>query len=69
MKAFEERKERNRDRKRIDNSDLYVGSPMYYYCNACGDEMRLSESHLCPVPTFCIACDVLKEAGVLAQLI
>lgn len=57
--SFEERKEANSKRPRIRNEDLYAGSPMYYYCRLCrlcGEEMILSEDHLCMAPWFCNNC-------------
>jgi hypothetical protein len=41
---------------RQDNSKLYAGSPMFYYCRICGAEIVLSETHIEPAPWFCTEC-------------
>lgn len=56
MDEFEKRKRANAKIKRIDNTKLHAGSPMYYYCRACGAEMIEPESHPYPAPRFCAAC-------------
>lgn len=65
LKKLEERKEKNKDIKRVNNRDLYAGEPMYYYCGECGEEMTLPESHSCPAPQFCDECKALKNEGWL----
>jgi hypothetical protein len=65
LTALKDRRARNKDRKRVNNASLYAGSPMYYYCNGCGEGMVLSESHLCPAPTLCEECKALKNLGWL----
>ena len=65
LKALKERKEKNRDREKVDNSKLYAGSPMYYYCKACGEEIVLPETHICPAPSLCRECHALKDCGWL----
>jgi len=65
LEELRERKEKNKDRVRIKNSDLYAGSDMYYYCVICGEEMRLPETHTCAAPTHCNECKALIENGWL----
>lgn len=36
LKQFEKRKKENSKVKKIDNSSLPAGSPMYFYCSFCG---------------------------------
>ncbi len=36
LNALKERREANAKIERIDNSKLYAGSPMYFYCHTCG---------------------------------
>lgn len=51
--------------KKINNWDLYAGSPMYFYCKICDGEIVLPESFTCAVPKLCTECDFLKEMGWL----
>ena len=50
---------------KINNWELYAGSPMYYYCKICDGEIVLPESFTCAVPKLCNECDFLKEMGWL----
>ncbi|NTU99307.1 hypothetical protein HGA64_04890 [Candidatus Falkowbacteria bacterium] len=59
------RQEQNKGKKRINNMMLPAGSPMYYYCESCGEEMVLGELHICAAPTHCKECKALKEAGLI----
>lgn len=54
--TLEQRQARNVALTRINNSDLYAGSPMYYYCRLCGNQMILPESHIERAPWYCSAC-------------
>jgi len=45
------------------NSLLYAGSPMYYYCKSCNHQMILPETHTCAAPTLCDECKELKAKG------
>ncbi len=52
----------------IDNGSLYAGSPMYFYCKFCGNVSDiLPESYISPPSHVCGECDILKEAGILAD--
>lgn len=64
-KNYFERKERNVG-KQIDNSSLFAGSPMYYYCKQCGEHLcTLPESHIhCP-PNVCDPCKILLDHGAI----
>lgn len=53
---FDRRKATNAMIARIDNGKLYAGSPMYYYCKLCGEQMMLTETHLEQPPWFCDLC-------------
>lgn len=61
--ALAERKSNPPDK--IDNSSLYAGSPMYFYCKICDGAIVLPESFTCAVPRLCRECDFLKEMGWL----
>lgn len=51
---------KNKDRERIDNSNLYAGSSMYFDCHACGAEIVVPESYLC-VSHLCEECRKLAN--------
>jgi hypothetical protein len=53
---FEQRKRANENIERKDNTMLYAGSPMFYYCRSCGAEMIEPELHPYPAPRFCDDC-------------
>lgn len=57
--------------KEIDNSKLYAGSPMYYYCNGCCVHVAtLPEGwFMSGPPKYCDACKVLADHGLLQELI
>jgi hypothetical protein len=64
LKALEHR--RKHKPKRIDNSSLPAGAPMYYYCKACGHIADvLPESHLFRPRQLCEECQALKDLGWL----
>jgi len=65
LEQLRQRREKYKDRKKINNSSLYAGSPMYYYCKSCNEEMVLPESHACAAPSLCDECKALKEFGWL----
>jgi DNA replicative helicase MCM subunit Mcm2 (Cdc46/Mcm family) len=58
---FLERCDKNKDIVRKNNDDLPAGSPMYYYCKGCGEEMKLPETHPGPAPQHCEECKELKK--------
>ena len=59
------RREKNKGQEHIDDSKLYAGSPMHYYCIACDTVMTLPESHICAAPKLCDECVALKSLGWL----
>ncbi|MDO8621989.1 MAG: hypothetical protein Q7R80_02060 [bacterium] len=65
--ALERRRAKNKGRERVNNAALQAGSPMYYYCESCGEEMQLPETHTCPVPKYCDACEDLRAKGLLKK--
>ncbi|MFH0873430.1 MAG: hypothetical protein V1846_01170 [Candidatus Komeilibacteria bacterium] len=65
LKQLRLRRQANKKVKRVDNSRLYAGSDMYYYCQSCGEEIRLPEAHTCSVPSLCTECKAMKECGWL----
>ncbi len=53
---------------KIDNSSLYAGSPMYYYCNDCGDlAQTLPECHTQRPDHTCKKCKVLISNGWMPE--
>jgi hypothetical protein len=47
---------------KIDNSRLYAGSPMYFYCDLCGHQTDvLPESYACVPKKHCDPCLELKK--------
>jgi hypothetical protein len=68
LDALEQRRQANVG-KQIDNSLLYAGSPMYYYCHGCGDKtVTLPEGwYQTPPPRFCDPCKQLVEAGEMER--
>lgn len=70
VKAFFERKEENSKKKRINNGDLYAGSPMHYYCRHCGAEDIKPEGFIPqtdPIKNPCDACKELIAKGWMPQ--
>jgi len=52
--------------EQIDNSRLYAGSDMYYYCISCGHESDvLPECHVFRPKKLCRECQALKDLGWL----
>lgn len=52
--------------KQIDNSKLYAGSPMYYYCKYCGAQtMVVPESYWGVISRICEPCDLLHKHGLI----
>jgi hypothetical protein len=65
LKKLAERREKNKGKERVNNANLYAGSPMYYYCIVCGEEMTLPENHTCAAPKHCDECKALLDCGWL----
>jgi len=62
------RYEANKNASRIDNSCRVAGSPMYYYCKACGVFITaLPEEHFSPAPQYCGDCRDLKKEALLDE--
>ncbi len=65
MEQFKKRKAANKG-KQIDNSSLYAGSPMYFYCRFCGEHTdTLPESYLCTPKRVCEPCEILHAHGLI----
>jgi len=62
LAALKKRQQKNKGKKRVDNESLYAGSPMYFYCRACGGEIVVPESYVTR-SDFCSECQPLKDAG------
>lgn len=66
MGQYRKRRQANEGKEKIDNSRLYAGSPMYYYCKFCGDHTQtLPESHRERPKTVCDPCKPLREMGLI----
>ena len=67
LEQLAERRKKAKEIGQIDNSKLYAGSPMYFYCVGCGlvsDE--LPENYFLSRPKkICKECQALKELGWL----
>ena len=67
LEQFAKRKAENAG-KQVDNSSLYAGSPMYYYCKFCGVQTDvLPESHFCAPKRICDPCKVLNDHGLIPK--
>lgn len=64
LNALEERREANKDIKRVNNADLRAGSPMFFYCLVCGKPMVVPESYNTR-PKLCSKCTILEDLGWL----
>lgn len=52
--------------KQIDNSTLYAGSPMHYYCQFCGKPTEtLPEGHRSRPKVKCDPCVVIESHGLM----
>lgn len=50
--------------EQIDNSRLYAGSPMYFYCKLCGHQSDVKpESYTDAPKKYCTLCKELKDAN------
>lgn len=66
VEQFKKRAALNKSKEKIDNSKLYAGSPMYYYCKHCGVQTEvLPESHVSRPKTVCTPCEALVAHGLL----
>lgn len=64
LKELKARQKKNRTEKQIDNSSLYAGSPMYFYCYSCqGVSDILPEDYRCVPKHLCNLCQELKDNG------
>lgn len=53
-------------RPRVNNADLQAGSPMWYYCKACGKLIaQLPETHVEAPPQHCDDCAYLIEHALM----
>lgn len=63
---FFRRKKENSQRPQKDNSALYAGSPMYYYCRHCGAEdvkPECFDPRTDPIKNPCDDCKTLVSKG------
>lgn len=68
VENFITRYNENKDKKRVDNSSLYAGSPMYYYCRACMAFITtLPETHLSAPPRYCEYCSDLRDKALMEE--
>jgi hypothetical protein len=52
--------------KKIDNSSLPAGAPMYFYCLSCGHESDVKpENYLTAPKKLCGECQALRDLGWL----
>lgn len=67
LRALLARRERNKSIVKKNNALLWAGSPMYYYCQSCDEEMALPEGHICAAPQLCRWCQGLVNQGLLKK--
>ena len=67
LMAFKKRRKENAKKEKIDNSSLQAGSPLYFYCEACGGLAdSLPENYLFSKPKkLCDECQALRDCGWL----
>jgi hypothetical protein len=66
LQKLAERRENAKHRTKLDNATLPAGSPMYFYCIACGLLADTKpESYNTPPKKLCDECQALKEVGWL----
>ncbi|MFA5870430.1 MAG: hypothetical protein WC842_00875 [Candidatus Paceibacterota bacterium] len=65
--ALEQLEKRRKNKpEQIDNTSLYAGSPMYFYCKSCGHLAdTLPESYISKPKDLCDECQALKDLGWL----
>ncbi len=52
--------------QQIDNSSLYAGSPMYFYCRECGHESDVKSEDYTDTPRrYCRPCQEMIDKGWL----
>lgn len=69
LDALAKRKARAQHEGRINNSTLYAGSPMYFYCAHCGiNHETLPEGYITPPKKFCDACQEMIDRGYSVSL-
>lgn len=66
LTKLRERRQKNEGREPFDNGSLYAGQPMYFPCDACGDNIRHPEDYLTRV-RLCAECQALKELDWLNE--
>jgi transcription elongation factor Elf1 len=64
IKALQQRREKNKKRKPVENQKLQAGSPMYFDCIACNASISVPELYVTK-PELCKECAALKELGWL----
>lgn len=64
LAALQNRRNHNLEKKRVDNSKLPAGSPMYFDCIGCGQDIVVPETYL-HKPDLCDECDAMKKLGWL----
>ena len=66
IESFVRRYNKHSKEEKIDNSKLYAGSPMYFYCRGCTCHVAtLPECYISPPPRYCDSCKVLVDHGIL----
>jgi hypothetical protein len=68
LDLLEARREHNAGQQ-VDNSTLYAGSPMYYYCETCGTHVATKPEGWWqdPPPSYCASCkDDIKD-GIITR--
>jgi Zn finger protein HypA/HybF involved in hydrogenase expression len=64
LDQLRQRRERNAEKTVVDNSRLPAGSPMYFRCKTCGEDIVVAENYIFR-PQLCSECKALETAGWL----
>ena len=66
LEQLKKRREKNAKEEKIDNASLHAGSPMYFYCTACGGLADTKpETYTDSPKKLCDECQALKDLGWL----
>lgn len=65
LEGLRKRRAAAQTQKTINNSALYAGSPMYYFCIGCGLQNIVVPENWITKPELCTECKALKDCGWL----
>lgn len=66
LEGLAQRRKAAKTQTHINNSSLYAGEPMYYYCKGCGlQNIVMPEGWFTGKPDFCDECQAVYDCGWL----